>query len=195
MRGGRTLPVIPLLTGLMLLAWPFLIGFGLTHNSLPWLLPVMALLLLLRLRQARRNTGPMRYVVQCVALAGIALCAASYLLKTHQWLLFYPVVVNLVMLAVFGGSLWTAMPLVERLARLREPNLPPEGVRYTRRVTLVWCGFFIVNGAIALYTVLHGDMHLWTLWNGMVAYILMGTLMAAEWLVRQRVIKKEMHNE
>lgn len=195
MRGGRTLPVIPLLTGLMLLAWPFLIGFGLTHNSLPWLLPVMALLLLLRLRQARRNTGPMRYVVQCVALAGIALCAASYLLKTHQWLLFYPVVVNHVMLAVFGGSLWTAMPLVERLARLREPNLPPEGVRYTRRVTLVWCGFFIGNGAMALYTVLHGDMHLWTLWNGMVAYILMGTLMAAEWLVRQRVIKKEMHNE
>ncbi|HDS2775567.1 hypothetical protein N5C39_18580 [Enterobacter bugandensis] len=195
MRGGRTLPVIPLLTGLMLLAWPFLIGFGLTHNSLPWLLPVMALLLLLRLRLARRNTGPMRYVVQCVALAGIALCAASYLLKTHQWLLFYPVVVNLVMLAVFGGSLWTAMPLVERLARLREPNLPPEGVRYTRRVTLVWCGFFIGNGAMALYTVMHGDMHLWTLWNGMVAYILMGTLMAAEWLVRQRVIKKEMHNE
>jgi uncharacterized membrane protein len=29
----------------------------------------------------------------------------------------------------------------------------------------------------------------------MVAYILMGTLMATEWLVRQRVIKKEMHND
>jgi len=67
-RGGRTFPVIPLLTGLMLLAWPFLIGFGLTHNSLPWLLPVIALLL--RLHQARRNTGPMRYVVKCMALAG-----------------------------------------------------------------------------------------------------------------------------
>ena len=195
MRGGQTFPVIPLLTGLMLLAWPFLIGFGLAHNSLQWLLPVMALVLLLRLRQAQRNTSPMRYVVQCVALAGIALCAASYLLKTHQWLLFYPVVVNLVMLAVFGGSLWTAMPLVERLARLREPNLPPEGVRYTRKVTLVWCGFFVGNGTMALFTVLHGDMHLWTLWNGMVAYILMGMLMAAEWLVRQRVIKKEMHND
>ncbi|MFL4366030.1 COG4648 family protein [Enterobacter asburiae] len=195
MRGRRTFPVIPLLTGLMLLAWPFLIGYGLTHNSLQWLLPMMALVLLLRLRQSQRNAGPMRYVVQCVALAGIALCAASYLLKTHQWLLLYPVVVNLVMLAVFGGSLWTAMPLVERLARLREPNLPPEGVRYTRKVTLVWCGFFIGNGAMALFTVLHGDMRLWTLWNGMVAYILMGTLMATEWLVRQRVIKKEMHND
>ena len=195
MRGGRTFPVIPLLTGLMLLAWPFLIGFGLANNSLHGILPVMALVLLLRVCQARRQGGPLRYLFVSVALAGIALCAASYVLHAHQWVLFYPVVVNLVMLAVFGGSLWTAMPVVERLARLREPNLPPEGVRYTRRVTLVWCGFFIGNGAMALYTVLHGDMHLWTLWNGMVAYILMGTLMAAEWLVRQRVIKKEMHNE
>lgn len=192
MRGGRT---ISLLSGLLLLAWPILTGFGLTHNSLKWLLPVMALVLLLRLCQAQRNTSPMRYVVQCVALAGLALCAASYLLKTHQWLLFYPVIVNLVMLAVFGGSLWTAMPLVERLARLREPDLPAAGVRYTRKVTVVWCGFFIGNGAIALFTVLHGDMRLWTLWNGMLAYVLMGTLMTTEWLVRQRVIKKEMHND
>jgi uncharacterized membrane protein len=190
MRGGRSFPAIPLLTGLMLLAWPFLIGFGLTHNSLHWLLPLMALLLVCRLRQAQHSGGPMRFVVQSVALAGIALCTASYLLKAHQWLLLYPVVVNLVMLAVFGGSLWTSMPLVERLARLREPNLPPEGVRYTRNVTRVWCVFFIVNGSIALLTVVKGDIQLWTLWNGMIAYILMGTLMATEWLIRQRVIKK-----
>lgn len=190
MRGGRSFPAIPLLTGLMLLAWPFLIGFGLTHNSLHWLLPLMALLLVCRLSQARHSAGPMRFVVQSVALAGIALCTASYLLKAHQWLLLYPVVVNLVMLAVFGGSLWTSMPLVERLARLREPNLPPEGVRYTRNVTRVWCVFFIVNGSIAMLTVVKGDMQLWTLWNGMIAYILMGTLMATEWLIRQRVIKK-----
>lgn len=76
-----------ILTGVVLLAWPFLIGLGLTHNGLHWLLPLMALVLVLRLHQARRNAGPMRYVVQCIALAGLALCAASYLLKAHQWLL------------------------------------------------------------------------------------------------------------
>ncbi|SQB36820.1 Uncharacterised protein [Citrobacter koseri] len=48
---------IQLLTGLMLLAWPFLIWFGLTHNSLHWLLPLMALLLFLRFRQTRRQAG------------------------------------------------------------------------------------------------------------------------------------------
>ena len=83
------------------------------------------------------------------------------------------------------------MPMVERLARIREPQLSPAGVRYTRKVTKVWCGFFIGNGAVALFTVLYADLRLWTLWNGMLSYILMGTLMAGEWLVRQRVIKND----
>ncbi|BBT71681.1 MULTISPECIES: hypothetical protein [Enterobacteriaceae] len=187
----RSLPVVPLLTGLLLLAWPFVIGFGLAHNGLHWLLPLMALLLFLRLRQTRQQAGPLRVVTQVVAAAGIALCLASYLLKTHQMLLFYPVVVNAVMLAVFGGSLWSAMPIVERLARLQEPALPESGVRYTRRVTQIWCAFFIINGSVALFTALHGDMSLWTAWNGMIAYLLMGLLMSAEWLVRRRMIKRD----
>ncbi|WP_252391612.1 hypothetical protein, partial [Escherichia coli] len=127
MSGIRSLPMIKLLTGLLLLAWPFVIWFGLAHNGLHWLLPLIALLLLLRLRQTRRQAGPLQVVTQIVAVVGIALCVASVLLKTHQLLLFYPVVVNAVMLAVFGGSLWSAMPIVERLARLQEPDLPEKG--------------------------------------------------------------------
>lgn len=192
MGGSRTLPVIPIVTGAILLAWPFVVWFGLMHNSLQWLLPLMALMLMLRLHQARKNAGPMRFVMQSAALAGIVLCIASALLKTHQLLLFYPVVVNMVMLTLFGGSLWTAMPLVERLARLHTPELPPAGVRYTRRVTQVWCFFFIVNGAIALFTALRGDMRLWTVWNGMIAYLLMGSLMAGEWLIRRRFIMRDL---
>ncbi|MBY7180605.1 hypothetical protein K6487_20210 [Escherichia coli] len=191
MSGIRSLPMIKLLTGLLLLAWPFVIWFGLAHNGLHWLLPLIALLLLLRLRQTRRRAGPLQAVTQIVAVVGIALCVASFLLKTHQLLLFYPVVVNAIMLAVFGGSLWSTMPIVERLARLQEPDLPEKGVRYTRRVTQIWCGFFIINGGIALFTARHGDMSLWTAWNGMIAYLLMGTLMAGEWLVRRQVIKRD----
>jgi uncharacterized membrane protein len=191
MHGLRSLPVIQLATGAIVLAWPLLVGFGLAHNGLHWLLPVMALLLLVRLLLVRKQAGPMRRVLQIVALAGIALCVTSSVLKAHQLLLFYPVVVNAVMLAVFGGSLWSTMPLVERLARLHEPHLPPAGVRYTRQVTRIWCLFFIVNGLIALFTALHGDMRLWTAWNGVIAYLLMGSLMAGEWLVRRRVMKRE----
>ncbi|WP_318392191.1 hypothetical protein [Enterobacter sp.] len=191
MRHSRLRSGVQKLSALLMLGWPFFIWFGLTHNSLHWLLPLMALLLIVRLRQIRQMTGPMRAVLQSVALAGIALCIASSLLKSHQLLLFYPLAVNLVMLCVFAGSLWTTQPLVERLARLRDPDLPAAAVRYTRRVTQVWCVFFIINGTLALLTAVHGDMQLWTAWNGLIAYLLMGTLMAGEWLVRCRVIKRE----
>lgn len=58
MSGIRSLPMIKLLTGLLLLA-AFLIWLGLVHNSLHWLLPLMALLLLLRLRQPVARQGPL----------------------------------------------------------------------------------------------------------------------------------------
>ncbi|MFT2790594.1 hypothetical protein ACMV5I_11015 [Serratia sp. T13T92] len=191
MRGARSLKGIQLVALLALLAWPFLVWFGLTRNSLHWLLPIIALLLAFRLYQVKSQRGPMRYVLQAVALAGLTLCLMSYVLKTHQLLLFYPVVVNLVMLGVFGSSLWSSMPMVERLARLQDPELPPSGVRYTRKVTQIWCAFFILNGSMALFTVLLGDIRLWTLWNGMIAYLLMGALMAGEWLVRRRLILRD----
>jgi uncharacterized membrane protein len=82
------------------------------------------------------------------------------------------------------------MPVIERLARITEKNLPPAGVRYTRRVTQVWCIFFIFNGSVSLLTCLVGNVHWWTLWNAMVSYLLMGLLFACEWLVRQRVKRR-----
>ncbi len=94
------------------------------------------------------------------------------------------------MLLLFGASLWSAMPLVERIARLREPVLPPAAVRYTRRVTQIWCLFFIGNGSMALFTCLLGNLRLWTLWNGAISYLLIAALMGAEWCVRQRVRRK-----
>ena len=191
MSGALPRKGILLLTSLLLLAWPGVIWLGLAHNSLQGLLPLMALMLFLRFRQTRRRAGALSVVTQIVAVAGMTLCIASYLLKTHQLLLFYPVVVNSVMLAVFGGSLWSRMPIIERLARLREPDLPERAVRYTRRVTQIWCAFFIINGSVALFTALNGDMTLWTTWNGMVSYLLMGTLMVGEWLIRQLVVKRD----
>ena len=91
------------------------------------------------------------------------------------------------MLVVFATSLVFPPSAVERIARLTEPDLPPAGVAYTRRVTQVWCGFFIFNGALALVTALRMSDRAWALYNGLIAYGLIGLLFGAEWLVRQRV--------
>lgn len=98
----------------------------------------------------------------------------------------YPVAINAVMFCLFFGSL-RGQPFIERLARLQEPDLPPAGVRYTRQVTRAWCVFFIVNGAIAAWTALFSDLATWTLYNGLISYLLMGLMFAGEWLIRRRV--------
>ena len=96
-------------------------------------------------------------------------------------------VISTFMLGLFGSSLLHGMPIAERLARLQEPDLPARAVQYTRRVTQVWCLFFLLNGLIAAGLTLWAPLSWWTLYNGLIAYIAMGLLFAGEWLTRQRV--------
>ncbi|MBB1527716.1 hypothetical protein H4Q82_14565 [Pectobacterium carotovorum subsp. carotovorum] len=180
---------------LMTLAWPFLAWFSITHPEHRWLLAVLALMFVLRFATLRDENNlfennVFKGTALWLAAAGVVLSVASLLLRDGGWLLWYPVAVNSVMLMLFGGSLYSGMPLVERLARLREPELPVQAISYTRRVTKVWCLFFIFNGSIAVLTCLVGNLHWWTLWNGVISYVLMGLLMGGEWLIRQRLRKR-----
>jgi uncharacterized membrane protein len=92
--------------------------------------------------------------------------------------------VNAAMLSVFTYSLFVPPSMVEQFARRREPDLPPQSVTYTRRVTQVWCVFFALNGGIALVTALWASTATWSLYNGFVAYLLMGLLFAGEYGIR-----------
>ena len=60
-------------------------------------------------------------------------------------------------LAVFFGRTLRAgqTPLIERIARVSDPALSPPLCRYTRRLTALWCGYFVVA---ALLSVSLGDV-------------------------------------
>ena len=98
----------------------------------------------------------------------------------------YPVLVNGALLGVFTYSLFCPPSMAERFARMGGTDLHPFAVSYTRRVTQVWCGFFAVNGAIALVTALWTSLAVWSLYNGLIAYLLMGLLFAVEYCIRQQ---------
>ncbi|QIW16745.1 hypothetical protein A4G20_10595 [Pasteurellaceae bacterium RH1A] len=106
---------------------------------------------------------------------------------------WYPVIINGFLLAIFGGSLWRSQTVVERLARLQTPDLSEAGVRYTRKVTQIWCGFFIFNIATASLLIFWQFYEAWAIFTGLISYFLMALLMAGEWLVRQRV--KQQHSQ
>ncbi len=169
------------LVSALMLAYPLLVYFGLAHFSPRTLALLLAGVALLRALLKREKVW---FIAAGGALLLAGIAAAS---NEAAALKLYPVLVNAAMLALFGASLVHPPTVVERIARLTEPNLPPSGVAYTRRVTQVWCGFFVLNGAIALYTALYASDAQWALYNGLIAYVLMGLLFGGEWLVRQRV--------
>jgi uncharacterized membrane protein len=107
----------------------------------------------------------------------------------------YPVLVSLVLLTVFAFSLLKPPTMIFRLASLRDKSLREPGAArdkaetYCRKVTLVWCCFFVANGAVSLYTALWADPLVWTLYNGFLSYALIGALLLGEVLVRRRAMR------
>ena len=177
-----------LATGLLaalMLAYPLAVYWGLAHLS-----PRTIALLLLAVLLLRWALGPAAPWQRGALVAAVLLALAALAGDDALPLKLYPVAINAALLLVFGLSLWRPPTLVERIARRHEPALPPEGVAYTRRVTQAWCLFFALNGAAALATALAASDEVWVLYNGLVAYGLIGTMFAGEWLVRRHVRRR-----
>jgi uncharacterized membrane protein len=162
-------------------AYPLVVWLALGHVGPRWIAFGLAGLALARAAVARERFW--------LAAAAAVLLLAAIGAWTDGWiaLKLYPVVVNLALLGAFAASQRHGPSAIERLARLREPVLPPAAIAYTRRVTQVWCAFFAANAAISAATALWADAAGWALYNGLIAYLLMALLMGAEWLVRRRV--------
>lgn len=181
--------LFPLLSWLL---YPAAIFFGLRIAEPRYVaLVLVAALLMRRSRQATRLLASLSRIDLAI-LGGLLLLAGATAATNSELLLrLYPAAVNLGMLLLFGGSLRTPPPMVERFARLGEPDLPAAAIGYTRRVTQLWCAFFVANGAAAAWTALFASRDDWALYNGLIAYLLMGTLFAGEWLYRRLFITRK----
>lgn len=155
-------------------------------------IPVVAALCLLLVLRVAFGWG--KGVPLGMALAPLVVALLMGLMMVwdaHRAVRFYPVFMNGAMLAAFAASLFQGQSMIERLARIAEPDLPEAGVRYTRKVTMVWCLFLLANGLVALWTALYASLEVWTLYNGLIAYLLMGALFGGEFLVRRVVRARE----
>ena len=181
------------LTALVTALWPLIIFAAVIADVWRYVLPVLAGVMGLKLITTlkARAAGPLVRVGLVLAALALVLCLLSLAFSAIGFMFYYPVAVNLIMLAVFASSLKGEQSIVERLARLQDPHLSPRGVRYTRNVTKAWCVFFVLNGAIAATTALIGDLKLWTWWNGLLSYGAMGLMFGGEYLLRCRLKAQE----
>ena len=81
--------------------------------------------------------------------------------------------------------------MITRLARLKEPDLDEKGVIYTRNLTKIWCVFFIFNAATSFFLALFEDKIYWSVYSGIVSYVLMGALFGGEILYRKFFILRD----
>src|SRR5215831_10316876 len=175
-RTGTVLAVIGSLT------YPLLVYFGLSRLPPAVFVLLGVCLITLRLVGMKTRLRPS----WLSAIAVILLLGAAYLIAPLLAVKVYPVLVSLSVAAVFAASLFFPPPLVERIARMSEPNLPEPAVKYTKVVTEVWVGVLVLNAAISLATAIWGTMQQWALWNGLLSYVFIGAVFGAEWLMRRR---------
>ena len=172
----------------LLVLYPIAAYFSLRSLRPGWLAGLLIVASLARLIAARASGTPITPQLLLVPVGGIALALWSLLRATPDAMLYYPALCNGALLCVFAYSVLHPPTVVERIARLKDGPLTPEAVRYTRRVTLAWVAFFAVNGSIAVYTALLTSLDTWALYNGFIAYLMIGAMFGGEWLVRARVL-------
>lgn len=177
---------------LLLLIYPLCIYVGLNHFSLHYIALFILAISLTRfiLMKKSLSTQTIRPYF-FIALAGILFSSLGALFNNLLIIKLYPVMISLILLSSFYYSLLYPPTIITRIAQsLEKTPLPAVIVIYTRKVTIVWCVFFIINATFSLYTAAYSSTAAWSLYNGLLSYLFMGLLFAGEWVIRYFVKKR-----
>ncbi|MDO8840112.1 MAG: hypothetical protein Q7V31_14430 [Parvibaculum sp.] len=161
-----------------------------TAIGLRWIGPwpiIIALVACIAARILLPRTAPVPVAMTLCLIAVVVAVLAVGSFAPDLAAMLYPVFMSAGLFVVFTATLVKPPSMVERFARIVEPDLDERGVRYTRKVTEVWIVFFAFNGLVALWTVQQNDLFYWGLYNGFISYLIAGLLFVGEFFVRQRV--------
>ncbi len=185
--------MIKVILALLLLAYPFLVYWGIQVVSPSVIGLFLLTIVLLRFWHFKKHLKKFPALPVVTIACSVLLTWGSFN-NSEFALKLYPVVVNISFFAVFAYSLIKPPSVITLVASLKE-ELNDKAIAYTIKVTKVWCFFFIINGSIASYTVFAQDKSYWLIYNGFISYLLMGMLVAGEWLIRrrQRKINEQIH--
>lgn len=176
-----------LLAILFAAAYPFVVYFGLGTLGPKILAIVLAVFAVVRYFANKERTRAQGMV--CGAIVCFAILI--FILDSQRLLRLYPVLFSLGMAAAFYFSLYDDQTLIERVATQFGSELHDIARRYIRKLTVWWIAVLVINATISAWTALYGTLYQWTLFNGLLSYLLMGGFMAAEFCFRIRYKKAQ----
>lgn len=170
-----------LLLGLALLIYPLIVYKGLSAWGPELLALGLVALLLVRfvLTKAYQDKGQ-----KWVLIGACLFLLAVILLKSQSLLLYYPSLMNLFVAMAFLFSLRAEKTLIEKMASLQGKGYPAEAIPYMRKLTLIWGLLLIANCAVAFYTACCLPLSWWTLYNGLLSYVLISLFILGELIFR-----------
>ena len=133
--------------------------------------------------------GKHSVIDQLFLAGGAALCIALFS-GIGLAGLYYPVLVNLVLLLVFMNGVLHPPGVIEKMAMRQEPNFDRVAQTYTRNLTKLWCCFFVINGGICFVLAYGRWLDLWAWYTGVIAYVLIGVFLGVEWLLRGAISRR-----
>ena len=173
---------------IFLIVYPSLVYFGLSHFDERWIALSLLIMITIRSSFSFKNN---KYRTWGLISVGAIIVLLVSIFRDPIFLRLYPVLMTLVMLGIFFSSLFFPPSIIETFVSLGNKNkkIPKHVVEYTRNVTKVWCLFFVFNGLVSTYTVF-SSLEVWTIYNGLISYLLIGGLAASEFAYRNLIVKK-----
>lgn len=173
--------VIGLLVGLATIIYPFFIYYGLSEYGPSVFALILFVLMVIRVVVKGSYQEPSQWLQ--LLIIGI-FCCAIILFKSDVLLRFYPVIMSLGFSLLFAISLTSKTTLVERFAKMAGQDYPQQALGYMRSLTKVWAIILFFNAMIAAYTACCASLKSWTLYNGFLAYFLLGGFVLFEYIFR-----------
>lgn len=124
-----------------------------------------------------------RAALQLPAIAlGFALL--GWISNNGTWLLILPSATQATFGLAFLRSL-SGTPLIEHFARMVKPELSAAEQGHCRAWTRIWGIYLLVLAALGLALAYWAPLGVWTIYVGVVSYVLVGVLFAIEYVIRK----------
>jgi len=177
--------VLNIISALFIAASPFVLYWTLTNHDvavaaitlIAWVI-VRTIPILLSAKQEQR-----RAALQLPAIA-LVFALLGWVLDDGTWLLVLPSATQAAFGLTFLRSL-AGTPLIEHFARMVKAELGAGEQAHCRRWTKIWGVYLIALAALGLVLAGVASLKWWTIYVGIVSYVLVGVLFAVEYVVRK----------
>ena len=177
--------VLNIISALFILASPWVLYWTLSQHRVGFAAIMLICWVIVRtipvLLSAKREQR-----LAALQLPAIALTFASlgWVLNNGTWLLVMPSATQGTFGLAFLRSL-AGTPLIEHFARMVKPELSVPELANCRSWTRIWGFYLLVLAAIGLALARWATLATWTVYVGILSYVLVGVLFAVEYVIRK----------